>query len=89
MMFAEPEDIEPDLIGKLDLLDQMLDPLGPFHSLAAGRIGVDVCECIKTQFHGRHPVEFSLEIRTPRVKSKQKFWNDSFEKIDSRNTPSA
>jgi hypothetical protein len=54
-MFAETEDVEADLIGKLDLLDQMPDPLGRFHALA-GRIGIDVCKCVKAEFHGLHPL---------------------------------
>ncbi|MGO8594012.1 hypothetical protein ACC796_36355, partial [Rhizobium ruizarguesonis] len=34
-----------------------------------------VPECVKPQFHHRHPVEFSAEIRMPGIESKYKFWN--------------
>jgi len=83
MMFAEPEDVEPHLIGKLDLLDQMLQPFGPFRTLAAGGIGIDIRKRIKTQFHRRHPVEFRQEIRIAETERKYKLWNGMFENFDS------
>jgi hypothetical protein len=57
-MLAEPKDIEPDLVGQFDLLDQVLEPLGRLRTFAPARIGVHVGKGIKAQFHGLHPVEF-------------------------------
>jgi hypothetical protein len=55
MMLAKPEHIEPDLIGKLDFLDKVPDPSRSFGALPAGRIGIDVSECVKSEFHGVCP----------------------------------
>jgi hypothetical protein len=81
-MLTEPEDVEPDLICELYLLDQMLQPLRSFLALAPAWIGIDVGKGIKAQFHGSHPVEFPAEIRMRQTERKYKLWNGSFEKVD-------
>jgi hypothetical protein len=39
-MFADAEHRQPDLIGQLDLLDQVAQPLRRIEQLAGGRVGV-------------------------------------------------
>ena len=43
-MLADAEDVEPDLIGELDLFDQVLDPLDRCERLADGGFWRDVGE---------------------------------------------
>ena len=52
----EPEHIEPDLIGQLDLLDQIFQSARAFRPLARNRIGIHVSKCVETEFHIAHPV---------------------------------
>jgi hypothetical protein len=52
MVFAKPEHIEADLIGKLDLLEEVPDAPGAFDAtLAFRRFGIDVRKCVKAEFH--------------------------------------
>ncbi|MBX4885311.1 hypothetical protein HJA90_17185 [Rhizobium bangladeshense] len=62
----------------------MLQPFGPFHSLAAGGIGIDIGKCVKAQFHRRHPVELDPEIGMAVMERKHKLWNGLFENLDRR-----
>ena len=56
-MLAEPEDVEPDLIGQFDFLEQVLHPLGALRTLVA-RIGVHICKGIKAEFHEQDPIRW-------------------------------
>jgi hypothetical protein len=46
MMFAKPEDVESDLVGEFDLLDEMAHPLLAFPAAPGGRLGMNVSECV-------------------------------------------
>ena len=50
-MLAEAEDIEPDLIGEHDLLDEVAEPFRRAGPPSGDGIGSDVCEGIETDFH--------------------------------------
>lgn len=51
-MLAKPEDIETDLIGQLDFLDQIVQTPRCLRALVKSGIGIDVSESIKAKFHG-------------------------------------
>ena len=57
MVLAEAEHVEPDLVGKLDLFDQVAQPLMRADPRPA-RFRADVGEGVETEFH----VESSSEI---------------------------
>jgi hypothetical protein len=52
MVLAEAEDLEADLVGEFDLLDEVAQPLGWPDTTAADRIGADVGEGIQSEVHG-------------------------------------
>ncbi|ESZ01076.1 hypothetical protein X738_05595 [Mesorhizobium sp. LNHC209A00] len=49
MVFAEAEDVEPDLVGEFDLLDQVAQPLMRADG-ARTRLRADVGEGVETEF---------------------------------------
>jgi hypothetical protein len=51
MMFADPEDIKADLIGKLDLLNQVSQPLRRGKRAPGGGIRRILDERVDTEFH--------------------------------------
>ncbi|MNU67350.1 hypothetical protein D3C71_566850 [compost metagenome] len=51
-MLSQPEDIEPDLIGKLDLLKKIFKPPCALDTLVKSGC-VHIAECVKPEFHGR------------------------------------
>jgi hypothetical protein len=51
MMFSEPEDIETDLIGKGNFLDQIPQSLVRTDGIRSS-FQADIGEGVKTQFHG-------------------------------------
>ena len=52
-MFTQPEDVEPNLIGEFDLLDQVAQPLMRADR-AGARFGADIRECVEAEFHSVH-----------------------------------
>ena len=50
-MLPEAKDIEPDLIGKLDLFDEFAQPTRAFRPTAIGGVGIDIREGVKTELH--------------------------------------
>ena len=50
-MLAKAENVEPDLIGKLDLLDQIAQSSCRVDLLAGDRVGADIAECEEPEFH--------------------------------------
>jgi hypothetical protein len=53
VMLAQPEEVEAELVGELDLLDEVLQPLLRADDLAGDRVLADVAECIEAEFHCR------------------------------------
>ena len=53
MVLADAEDVEADLVGQLDLLNQVAQPLSSADHLAAAGIGRDLAERIDPELH-RH-----------------------------------
>ena len=51
MVFAEREDVEPELVGEFDLLEQVLETLFRARRLAGYRIDADIGERVETEFH--------------------------------------
>ncbi len=49
-MFAEPEHVEPDLIGQLDFLQQILEPPCALFTLVQSR-GIDIAKSMQPEFH--------------------------------------
>src|SRR5690606_16400086 len=49
--FAEPEDVEADLVGKLYLFEKVLQTFGTRRPLVCGS-GIHVRESVKSKFHG-------------------------------------
>lgn len=49
-MFAQTEDVEADLVGQLDLFDQVAQPLVRADRAGAG-LGTDVSKSVETEFH--------------------------------------
>ena len=47
-MLSEAENIEPDLIGKLDFLNEFPQPARTFRPTAIGGVGIDIRKCVKT-----------------------------------------
>ncbi len=54
MTLAEPEHIEPDLVGEFDLLDQVPQSLMRADSAGTGR-HADMGESVEAKLHGRNP----------------------------------
>ena len=52
MVLADPEDVEPDLLGELDLLQEVAQPLRLACGEAAGRVRRDVGERVEADLHG-------------------------------------
>ena len=64
VVFAEAEDIEADLVGQRDLLDQVAQPLGRADPSLGRRIGADIAESVEAEFHARPlPGEVSRSAR--------------------------
>jgi len=60
-MLTKPEHIEPDLVGKLDLFQQLFQPPLPVPTLVGGS-GIDIGEGIEAKFHGMFQIRgFSLK----------------------------
>jgi hypothetical protein len=55
VMLAQAEHVEPDLVGKLDLLNQVLQPLRRAYSVPGLGVGADIAERVETEFHAAHP----------------------------------
>ncbi len=52
MMFAKAKDVQPHLIGKLDFLQQVLQPGGRIlAAAAAGNVRIDIRKRVKAEFH--------------------------------------
>jgi hypothetical protein len=51
VVLADAEDVEPDLIGELDLLDQLLQALLRADRLAGRRVRTDLAECVDSELH--------------------------------------
>src|SRR6202165_5973933 len=54
MMFANAEDVEADLIGKLNLFEQIVHALHRAQREACGRVGNSCCETVDSNLHLRH-----------------------------------
>ena len=50
-MLADPEHVEPHLVGEFDLLDQVLQPFGRADGAAGLGTGPDVCKGIEAEIH--------------------------------------
>jgi len=50
-MLADPEHVEPELVGKRDFLDQVAQPLRGIDGLVGGRIGRGLREGVDANFH--------------------------------------
>ena len=51
MVLADAEEVEPDLVGELDLLDEVCEAPRCVDLLAGDRIRTDVAECEEPEFH--------------------------------------
>ena len=51
VVFAQAEDVETDLIGQFDLLDEIADPLDRIEPHAGRRVGHIVAEGVDAEFH--------------------------------------
>ena len=60
MMFAHAKDIETDLIGKLDLLDQMLHPLFDVSRLTTLIVVICFSEGINSDFHENLSFQYAM-----------------------------
>src|SRR6266850_3307814 len=54
MMFANAEDVEADLIGKLNLFEQMVHALHRAQRETCSRVGNSCCETVYSYLHLRH-----------------------------------
>ena len=63
VMLAQTKDIEPDLIGEFDFLDQMPHPLLALPPAPLRRLGMNVAKCVKTKFHGVLPVSKAVRAK--------------------------
>ena len=54
MMFANAEDVEADLIGKLNLFEQMVHALDRAERETCGRVGNSCCETVDSNLHLCH-----------------------------------
>ena len=52
VVLADPEDVEPDLVGERRLLDQVAQPLCGRDRPARDRVGGELREGVETEFHG-------------------------------------
>lgn len=50
-MLADPEDLEPNLVGELDLFDQVAEPLCRTDRPTAGWIGCGLREGVDAELH--------------------------------------
>ena len=55
VMFAQPEDIQPDLVGQLDLFHEVVEPLLPADMLARHRVLADIAKGVQSDFHWISP----------------------------------
>lgn len=63
-MLPQAVEIEADLIGELDLLEQVPEPLGGgLQMIAIQQVGRVFGEGIKAQFHGKVLVACRLDVR--------------------------
>src|SRR5271169_2895256 len=53
-MFANAEDVEADLIGELNLFEQMVHALHRAERETCGRVGNSCCETVDSNLHLRH-----------------------------------
>ncbi len=53
MVLADPEDVEPDLVGERRLLDQVAQTLRGRDRPSRGRVGRELREGVETEFHVR------------------------------------
>ncbi len=51
-MLPQAEDIEPHLIGKLDLFQKVLQATRTFRATTISRVRIDIGKGVKTKFHG-------------------------------------
>jgi len=64
-MLADPEDVEPDLIGELDLLEESADPLLRADRSTGPRVGRSLAEAVDAELHeGQVCKEMSTRVRT-------------------------
>ena len=77
VVLADAEDVEPDLVGELDLLDQVAQPLGGADDPARHRVGrqlregVDAeLETISLHTQGNVPAKVSLPREPPNTSSR-------------------
>jgi hypothetical protein len=59
MVLADAEDVEPDLLGERDLLEQVAHPLYRADRLACLWIGAQLCERIDAQLHANQSASAS------------------------------
>src|SRR2546428_12054507 len=65
VMLADPEDVEPDLIGELDLLEESADPLRRADRSTGPRVGRSLAEAVDAELHeGQVCKEMSTRVRT-------------------------
>ncbi len=62
-MLAEAEDIEPDLVGEHDFLDQVAHPLPGIDLAAACRIVARLAEAVDAEFHRMRRARDSARCR--------------------------
>lgn len=53
-MFSEPENIQANLVGKLDFFQQIFQSPHAFRPASISGVGVDIREGVETEFHVRY-----------------------------------